>query len=52
MAGQSAGKEGKTFFSRVVDDSREDIDIKVIIAALRMLFHGDNFKIIIETYGE
>lgn len=43
------GKE-KVFFSRSVDVT-PDIDINVILSALRMLFHSEMFRISIDTYG-
>lgn len=43
------GKE-KVFFSRSVDVT-PDIDINVILSALRMLFHSEQFRISIDTYG-
>lgn len=43
------GKE-KVFFSRSVDVT-PDIDINVILSAMRMLFHSEMFRISIDTYG-
>lgn len=43
------GKE-KVFFSRSVDVT-PDIDINVILSAMRMLFHSEQFRISIDTYG-
>lgn len=39
------------YFSRVVDSPDGDIDVNVILSAMKMLFKQDNFKISIETYG-
>lgn len=39
------------YFSRVVDSPEGDIDVNVILSAMKMLFNQDNFKISIETYG-
>lgn len=43
------GKE-KVFFSRSVDVT-PDTDINVILSAMRMLFHSEQFRISIDTYG-
>lgn len=48
---RSTGKTDKVYFSRIIDDNAEGVDISVIISALRMLFRSETFKIIIETYG-
>lgn len=48
---RSTGKNDKVYFSRIIDDNAGDVDISVIISALRMLFSSETFKIIIETYG-
>ena len=39
------------YFSRVVEQDDPTIDVSVILSALKMLFHSDNFKISLETYG-
>lgn len=48
---RSTGKTDKVYFSRIIDDNAENVDISVIISALKMLFSSETFKIIIETYG-
>lgn len=44
-------KNKTIYFDRSVQPDGQEVDVNVIFSALQMLFHGDNFKIIVTTYG-